>query len=201
MSSWVEKPENLISRLNVLPSPGDSFGEKLNALSRLLIVSVIVLVLLKWKYWHIVLAVGIFLIIFFYLLKSEADIVEHFNEDMNDPKHYDTKCPCRKGQVSSPPVTYVPFPSQTVSAPLEDLYTYVRCEPELQVPVEPVKVVEKEEPKPYISKIRRPKTGVVIKRSERTKERTAYENLQDSYDFVRKNEPNHTDYSSIVNIL
>lgn len=211
MSSWVEKPGNLFARSNLLPNPGDTFGEKLNALTRLLIVIVIVLVVLKWKYWNIILIVGIFLIIFFYLLKSEPDIIENFNEDMTDPRHYIVEpskqaCPCKRTpQILTQPVTRTvpeilsPSVDEDYSAiPLEDLCTYVKCEGEEISPQVPEMVQKQEAP---VSRIRRPKTGVTVRPPKYQKERTAYENLQDSYDFVRKKGPKEMDYNGVVNIL
>lgn len=213
MSSWVENPDNLFARTNLFPDTGDPFGEKLNALTRLLIVVVVVLVLLKWKYWHIILTVGIFLVIFFYLLKSEPDIVENFNENMEDLKHYgnkpeDTKCPCqRKGKVVSPPVTYttpalVEAPiSQDV--PWEQLCTYVKCEAEFVPAAKPEstpQVFEKETKPAQISKVRGPRTGVVIRAKDPTK-KTSYDLYQESYDFERKNGPPIPDMSGVINIL
>jgi hypothetical protein len=214
MSSWIEKPSNLVAKLNLLPEVGDTFGEKLNALTRLLVVIVIVLVLLKWKYWNIILIVGIFLIIFFYLLKSEPDKVEHFNENLDDPKHYDMSskeknCPCqKKAQIVSPPVTYIPpsepTPQVNQDSPYsnvswEQLCTYVKCEQETISVPQPVE--EKIVPQAPVSRIRRPKTGVVIRSRDDGKERTAYDHIQESYDFARKHAPKPIDYSNIAGIL
>lgn len=106
---WVENLPDIFKRLVLLPSRGDSFAAKVNALTRLLVVVVVILAVLKWRHWPTVLATGLFLILFLYLLKEGKTEIEHFDEDMSNLKHYAT--------------------------PLDTLYVQGKCETEIVQPV------------------------------------------------------------------
>ena len=70
---WIERPINLFSRLNILPDKNANVEAKINALTRLLIVICIILAVCKWKYWYVILIVGL-LVIFNAYLKTENNI-------------------------------------------------------------------------------------------------------------------------------
>lgn len=79
---WLESPEDLVKRLSLLPCRGDTLNAKLNAISRLLIVFVIILAVLKWRNWEWVLIGGLAILIYIYLTNQEHCLIENFNEDV-----------------------------------------------------------------------------------------------------------------------
>ena len=80
---WWTSPESLFRHLTVFPHKNDSLEEKLNALTRVLIIVVLILAILKYRHWPIILGVGLALIIYIYLTKQRECLVEGFNEDPN----------------------------------------------------------------------------------------------------------------------
>ena len=76
---WLEEPSQLLASVTLLPSPDDSWEEKLNVVTRLVIVLAIILALLGWKHWFTFLVVAIIVIIMIYLLKQN-NLIEHFDD-------------------------------------------------------------------------------------------------------------------------
>ena len=87
---WLESPEDLVRSLTLTPHHGDSLERKLNAISRLLIVFVVILAVLKWRNWEWVLIGGLAIIVYVYLTNQEHCLIENFNEDVTSPnlKYY-----------------------------------------------------------------------------------------------------------------
>lgn len=85
---WLEDPNELLSNFEVFPSQDHTWEQKLNAVTRLIIVITIVLIVLKWESWLTFLLISLVLIIFVYLLKNKSSktchspklMTEHFNE-------------------------------------------------------------------------------------------------------------------------
>lgn len=183
---WVESPADILRRLTLLPSRGSTFGAKVNALTRLLIVVVVVLAVLKWKHWPVVLAAGIFLILFLYLLKEGKVEIEHFDEDMNNLRHY-----------KNAPTT-----------PLSQLYVQGACEVEILTPTEEIVVVPVEEQKAPSSrparipaKIRRPKTMKTGGTQAPKRGNTAYDLYQATFDYEREHGPHIPSYDGAAGFL
>jgi hypothetical protein len=199
---WVESPADILKRLVLLPSRGYSFGAKVNALTRLLIVVVVVLAVLKWRYWPAVLTIGIFLILFLYLLKAGNVEIEHFDDDMSGLKHHTT--------------------------PLCDLYVQGQCEIEVlkderhespqadsqdisQMQTQPTLTRKNHVPRMVAKKVPVVKAPVNIRRPKTTKITvdpkksdsggTAYNEYQASWDYERKHAPPTPDYSGVVGYL
>lgn len=68
---WIERPQNLIRDFRIFPPEDAEFGSKINSLTRLLIVICVILALFKWKYWYVVLIVGLLIIMNVYLVRNE----------------------------------------------------------------------------------------------------------------------------------
>ncbi len=62
---WLEEPRALFRNFYIVPQAGMTEDEKLNALTRLLVVGVAIMALTKQKYWFQTLLVGIIIIIAF----------------------------------------------------------------------------------------------------------------------------------------
>lgn len=200
---WVESPADILKRLVLLPSRGYSFGAKVNALTRLLIVVVVILAVLKWRYWPAVLTIGIFLILFLYLLKAGNVEIEHFDDDMSGLKPHTT--------------------------PLCNLYVQGQCEIEVLkderhgfVPQDTNSAAESKESQPILMRknhvprmvakkevvvkapvnIRRPKTTKITVDPKKSDDGgTAYNEYQASWDYERKHAPPTPDYSGVVGYL
>ncbi len=198
---WLEEPRDLFARLNLLPSSTDTLEEKLNTISRLLIVASIILCILKWKHWYVLLITGIFLIIFVYLLKSEKSVVEHFDEDMTDLTYY-KDVPVMPINVTSSIDEIVAVTSSIDQeddimaklyytceyAPLETLYTrYVSNGVIIQivesVPVKMVKTLSK-----------------TIKKKKKVS-KTAYEEMRASYDYMKPSDTTEKDRKNLIGAL
>lgn len=131
---WLVAPQDLLKTLSLLPHKGDSLDQMLNALTRLLIVLVVILALLKWKHWEMLLILGLALIIYIYLTKRQDCLIEGFNEDPNsDSFKYYQQAPLEslyryycatgvpideQGRVISSEVTPAPLPVQPVEEPI-----------------------------------------------------------------------------------
>uniref|UniRef100_A0A6C0CGV4 Minor capsid protein P9 transmembrane helices domain-containing protein n=1 Tax=viral metagenome TaxID=1070528 RepID=A0A6C0CGV4_9ZZZZ len=181
---WVESPADLLKRLVLLPSRGNSFGAKVNALTRLLVVVVVVLAVLKWRYWPAILAIGIFLILFLYLLKEGKLEIEHFDEDMANLRHYTT--------------------------PLSNLYAQGACEIEVVKDIPQVATTEEVKKQPHLMRknpsprdrpvvnIRRPKTAkIMVNPKDSGVKKDAYDQYQASYDYERAHAPPTLNYSGL----
>jgi len=78
---WLERPLNLITSLRLFPSKNSTFDQKVNALTRLLIVISIILAVMKWKHWYLILIVGLPLIVQVYLSRdSNPKVKNDYNE-------------------------------------------------------------------------------------------------------------------------
>ncbi len=84
---WLEDPRNLINKGTVLPSHHDSFEEKLNAVTRLVIIITIILAIVKWRHWQTFIVISLISIVAVYLNKGSS-LVEHFDEDLKDFSYY-----------------------------------------------------------------------------------------------------------------
>lgn len=126
---WLEEPRDLIAKANVLPSHRDSFEEKLNSVTRLIIVITIIMAILNWRHWQIFLVLSLILLVMVYLNRGPS-LIEHFDEDLKDFSYY--KDPV---VVVSTPAKTVQQPEQTVEVeaelveqkeevPVQELYTY-----------------------------------------------------------------------------
>lgn len=78
---WVENPCALFSEIDIIPKKDMSRSEKLNSLTRLLIIVVIILYFVDYKHWLIFLLIGLLLIIIFNYYsfsKKDEDQTEEF---------------------------------------------------------------------------------------------------------------------------
>lgn len=86
---WLEEPRDLLARFDILPRSTDTWEQKLNSVTRLIILITVILVALKWKHWLTFLLIALILIVFVYLLKQKdpdnhhIGLMEHFNEGTN----------------------------------------------------------------------------------------------------------------------
>lgn len=116
---WLEEPKDLFRRFTILPCHQDTFEEKLNTVTRLIIIITIVMYLLKWKHWFTFLIIALCVLVAIYLMKPEHhDLIEHFNEDLDNFTYYGEQ------EVDLSTV------------PIEDLYTHIVMP---EVPFEPRK--------------------------------------------------------------
>ena len=94
----MEEPRDLFARFDILPRSTDTWEQKLNSITRLVIVLTTILVVLKWKHWLTFFLVALILIVFVYLLKHQegiehpavSELMENFNEGTgsNEFKYY-----------------------------------------------------------------------------------------------------------------
>lgn len=85
---WFEEPRDLVDKFRLWPSRGDSVDVKLNVLTRILIIIVVIAAILKWKYWQALFIVGLGAIILMHLAKQKEHHIENFNESMSNFKYY-----------------------------------------------------------------------------------------------------------------
>jgi len=212
---WVESPADLLKRLVLLPSRGYSFGAKVNALTRLLVVVVVVLAVLKWRYWPLILAVGIFLILFLYLLKEGNVEIEHFDDDMSGLKLHTTSL-CGLYVQGACEIEVLKderqkFSNAGSSVEPQDVSIIQTAEELKKIDQEPHltrknptrRIAPKKEPvvKPPVN-IRRPKTTkIMINPKDTNTGGTAYDQYQASWDFERQHAPPTPDYSGVVGFL
>lgn len=119
---WLEEPQDIIARATILPSHNDSFEQKLNAVTRLIIIITVILALVKWRHWQVFLALALILIVVVYLNRGPP-LIEHFDEDLKDFSYYKDK-PVEPLIVEEQPQPVVE--EKEVEIPVEELYTYWR---------------------------------------------------------------------------
>jgi hypothetical protein len=73
---WIQKPLDLLRRLALLPSEKDNFSKRFNTLTRLLIVTCVVLAVAKYKHWRVILIAGLLILLHSYLSRDERSRVE-----------------------------------------------------------------------------------------------------------------------------
>lgn len=100
---WLEDPSQLVARFDFLPCSTDTWQEKLNTVTRLVILIAVVGALLKWKNWLMFLIVCIVLIVLAYLLNSSNSPYFNINSQ------YD--------EMSAPHRTYIPNHSHGFTHP------------------------------------------------------------------------------------
>lgn len=76
---WIERPLDLFGSISLLPKKDSDFRQRLNTLTRLLIVVCIVLAVVKWKYWYVVLIAGLLVIFHAYLTVEDCDVSHEVN--------------------------------------------------------------------------------------------------------------------------
>lgn len=106
---WLESPKALFSDTKVLPDQFDDINDKLNTLTKLVIIIAIVLAIFGWRYWLAFLIIALLVILAVYLLNqiehnggrdgepisnrsnvrtSDKIRREGFNEDLNNFTYY-----------------------------------------------------------------------------------------------------------------
>lgn len=119
---WLERPRDLLSRANLLPDTNDTFNEKLNTLTKLVIIIAIILAVVGWKHWLTFLVVALLVILFAYLIEDaqrnndrqgDHDLVEHFNEEVDNFRFYNNA-----KMDSSPKVTTITMMEKVYGAKL-----------------------------------------------------------------------------------
>ena len=178
---WLVEPQDLVKKLSLLPSKRDNLDEKLNALTRLLIVFVVVLALLKWKHWEWLLIGGLAIILYIYLTKQEC-LIEGFNEDISaeNLKYYQQAPLSSLYRVEKAPaepfqddVTYVSTPTAPQAAP--------RAEPQV-APRQPVRA------DPPVDNKKRAKQPAFRSINPKAKGKTASEEERASWGALRNQE-------------
>jgi len=82
MPFWLEKPSSIFDNFILIPQPGMTEDERLNALTRLVIVVALVLYVLKIGSWVLFFVLGMILVIILYLRSKrykQPHIVEYFH--------------------------------------------------------------------------------------------------------------------------
>ena len=90
---WLENPKVLFTDVKVLPNQQDDINDKLNTLTKLVIIIAIVLALFGWRYWLVFLIVALLIILLIYLINqnqnsSNTTLREQFDEDLNNFTYY-----------------------------------------------------------------------------------------------------------------
>lgn len=88
---WFESPRFILSDINLIPNESQTFDEKLNALTRLIIVISVILLLFKCKNWYLFLIFGLIIVIGIHTTKTKSDTIDFFNENMEDFSFYSTE--------------------------------------------------------------------------------------------------------------
>jgi hypothetical protein len=60
---WLYDPTNIFKSLSLIPRKNMSHVEKLNCMSRVLILATLIMFFFKFKYWWVVLLIGLFTIV------------------------------------------------------------------------------------------------------------------------------------------
>lgn len=120
---WLEEPRDLFARFDLLPKPEDTFEEKLNAITRLmLILAIVFLVVFNWKHWLTFLLIALVLIIFVYLIKQQTNNsdIEFFDELLSDFTYYKDLPDNHNHTMTS---SYIDSHHNLQTTPLDQLYT------------------------------------------------------------------------------
>lgn len=124
---WLENPGDLLARFDIFPRPEDTWEQKLNSITRLIILITVILVVLKWQHWLTFLVISLILVIFVYLLKQSGnqhyyvqgvDIMEHFNEG-NNFKYYKTRSSRQEGRIARAPPRRLKQPDPPRHGPVD----------------------------------------------------------------------------------
>jgi hypothetical protein len=131
---WLECPEDLFRNLTLLPQHKNSFEEKLNCVTRLVILIAIIMYLLQNKNWCMFLVTSLSVLVAIYLMKPQTqDLIEHFNEDMNNFTYYgDDQDVSESDVLIQPNIQDIQNVQITIKkerdlskVPLEELYTHI----------------------------------------------------------------------------
>lgn len=90
--SWIDDPLELFSSVSVLPSSDGSKCERINSMTRLVLLISLFLYIMDYKYWLTFLIVGLAVMI---LMKYQSDQKEDFsmNNRYVSPQYMDCDCP------------------------------------------------------------------------------------------------------------
>lgn len=69
---WIQKPLDVLRRITILPNEADDFTARFNTLTRLLIVICVILAVVKWRYWYVILIVGLLVLLHAYLMHQDC---------------------------------------------------------------------------------------------------------------------------------
>lgn len=120
MQFWAENPRCIFSSLDIFPNSSMTIDEKLNALTRLIILISIIMYALKNKYSWIVLLAGIAGVLFLYYMFIKKHKREGFYTEYPDPE--DENSVEVSSQFSDIPVASLPVnPMPIASLPLASL--------------------------------------------------------------------------------
>lgn len=93
---WIENPGNLVSSVSIIPMNGMTVAEQMNAISRFVILTFIILVLFNFKYSVIFLLISFLLIIILYYIQrmtSRSKNIEYFTKPENKQRPKTNKPP------------------------------------------------------------------------------------------------------------
>ncbi len=91
---WIENPAVLLSSLDVFPNSDMSEEERLNAITRLIIVISVILLVMGYKEWLIFLIIGIVFVVIIYF-NNRNNLIEPYkklevsvNEPVREPEFF-----------------------------------------------------------------------------------------------------------------
>jgi hypothetical protein len=75
---WLEDPSALFQQLTIIPNCGMTEAERLNAMTRLILVITLILYLLHFGSWLLFLILGLLLVIFLYYINKRSGRIDHY---------------------------------------------------------------------------------------------------------------------------
>lgn len=114
---WLERPSALVSKMKIIPREEMSLAEQMNALTRLVILSFMVLNLFGYKDAKLFLLLSIiFIIILYYLQKQKMATCENYEPDVTNRDRL-----LSSNILPKPNIPYVPQKFSPVDVPHEEL--------------------------------------------------------------------------------
>jgi Ca2+/Na+ antiporter len=144
-SFWIEDPCILFSDFEIFPKKDMSLSEKMNALTRLVVIVTIIMYFLKFKYWLVFGALSILLVVVFYSMKKrQMSNYSGSSVDETDEQENFTLTPTYVGDDFTQTVVSPTFSEEwQVPPPAYDLYT------EVPLPDEDIRFEEPLRPQSY----------------------------------------------------
>jgi len=214
---WLENPKDLFVRTNLLVDPDDSFNEKLNTLTKLVIIVAIVMAIFRWKHWLTFLVVALLLILFAYLINQQQSEshVEHFNEDIDNFTYYNnrdtratphsfenhTKMENELQPLESCYTHIVAAASRSIHEPPQVTYLHPNGEVLASPLVEGAGCTPSEFPVSigYAQHIQQPPEDVVV--TKRKQRKTAYDLQKEAYQYEDRGDQVQRDRDNLINGL
>jgi len=106
---WVERPGDLLTHFSLIPLPCQSRETKFNAITRLFLILIIVLALLRVKKWGLILVIGLLIIVVvYYNTKRSTDKEKQINDTKEKEQQKEEHSHMSSKESYRPPILIQP---------------------------------------------------------------------------------------------